>query len=82
MTLTIYQVILGLVVLVGITVLAVLRIVNADAAIAVYSSVLGYVFGVAVPSGRGTDGGQMFKPPGSGVTVINQPTHPADEPGP
>ena len=45
-----YQTIIGLVALLAISGLAALRIVNPDAAIAVISTILGYVFGVGVPS--------------------------------
>lgn len=46
----IYQAIIALGALIAISVMAVLRVVNPDAAIAVLSTILGYVFGVAVPS--------------------------------
>lgn len=45
-----YQTIIAFAVLIGITTLAVLRIVNADAAVGVFFTILGYVFGVAVPN--------------------------------
>jgi hypothetical protein len=45
-----YQTVIAALVLTGVTVLAFLGRVNPDAAIALYSTVLGYVFGVAVPT--------------------------------
>lgn len=81
MTLSLYQVILGLAALVSIVALAVMRIVNADAAVGVIFTILGYAFGVAVPSRSSNGNGSMFRQPAApdpSVTVINQPA-PAPE---
>lgn len=44
-----YQAIVAICALVSIVFLAAMRVVNPDAAIAIVSTILGYVFGVAVP---------------------------------
>lgn len=58
------QTILALAILAGSTVLAFMGRINPDAVIALYSSVLGYVFGVAVPSPaqRSSGNGGHLKP--------------------
>jgi hypothetical protein len=67
-----YQTIIAFAVLAGITALAVLRIVNADAAVGVFFTILGYVFGVSVPSPL-----QRRLPPDiSAVAVEYRPTEP------